>query len=485
VNIWYDVTDIAVWGLPHLTGIQRATVGILNGLAARNVECRLVRFDAQYGGFVPVKFAALPELIRRHLHASVTAADTLTPGADSALEAAAVPENGGGGPRSADGSAGAAPPREDPRLAFPSFKAAARDLRRQANRWVKMRFGKAASAECSPVTSAAGYPTGATVPQLKPPRVASAEFAAGDVLLSLGASWIHGGHAEAAAGLRTRGVRVARMIYDLIPTLKPQWLAPEHTRPITRWARRLLTESDHVFTISQFSRREIERYCSECGFSMPRLSVVRLGDVMQASQRPGEQPPLPRFVPTRPFFICVSTLDVRKNHRLLYDAWSLLAARGQDVCPDLLCIGTPHLYVADLLREIREDWLVNGRIHVLQGIDDRELAWYYGNCLATIYPSRYEGWGLPVAESLGQGRICLASNATSIPEISPDLPEFFEPHDPRRLAALVDRVIQDPAWRREREETIRRSFRPTAWTDTATQILQAIGADADGACRAA
>jgi glycosyltransferase involved in cell wall biosynthesis len=189
-----------------------------------------------------------------------------------------------------------------------------------------------------------------------------------------------------------------------------------------------------------------------------------------------EPPPLPRFVPSRPFFVCVSTLDVRKNHRLLYDAWSVLASRDAERCPDLLCIGTPHLFVDDLVREIRHDRLVNGRIHVLHGVDDHELAWYYANAAATIYPSRYEGWGLPVAESLGHGKLCLASRTASIPEISSDLPEFFDPLDVHGLVRLVDRAIDDPAWVAERQQVIRERFVPTPWTVTAAQVMAAVNA---------
>jgi glycosyltransferase involved in cell wall biosynthesis len=155
------------------------------------------------------------------------------------------------------------------------------------------------------------------------------------------------------------------------------------------------------------------------------------------------------------------------------------------VCPDLVCIGTPHLYVADLLREIRHDRTVNRHIHVLHGIEDCELDWYYKNCQATIYPSKYEGWGLPVAESLGHGRMCLASNATSIPEISSDLPEFFDPFDVHGLVTLVERVLDDPDWVRDREETIRETFQPTSWLETAAQVLAAIDGPAEQSRRSA
>lgn len=480
MNIWYDVSDLTGWRLPHLTGIQRVTVGILAGLSARGVQCRLVRFDHRRQTFVAVEVRDLPEAIRRHLPGLGLLGSSAPAGGESAGDASAAGTVTATRPPDANPAATVASrPALDPaaqrlRQSYRAFRLAARELRRDARRWVKTRLRPPAPAATLPAPVAVAA-MGVTR-SLAARNCGTAEpFAAGDVLVSLGATWGCSGHAEAASQLRERGVRVARMIYDLIPTLKPHWVLPDNVAPVTAWVRQLLAASDHVFTISEFSRQEILRYAAECGFREPDMSVVRLGDVMAAAAG-DEPPPLPRFVPQRPFFACVSTLDVRKNHRLLYDAWRQLAIRDPDTCPDLLCIGTPHLYVADLLRELTNDRLVNGRIHLLHGIDDHELAWYYRHCMATIYPSWYEGWGLPVAESLGLGKICLASSATSIPEISADLPEFFEPHDTRRLVELVDRVLRDPVWRECREDLIRRTFRPTAWSDTAAQLIGVIQA---------
>lgn len=312
-----------------------------------------------------------------------------------------------------------------------------------------------------------------------PPGLAG-PIAPGGSLVSLGASFAHPAHAACVAALRSRGVRVVRMIYDLIPTLKPEWVddpdhGVRHARPITEWARRTLGESDCVVTISEFSRLEILRYCAEAGIVPPPIVVVRLGDDMGALPA---HPPLPRFVPSRPFILCVSTLDIRKNHRLLYDAWCILAARDPAKTPDLVCVGTPHLYVKELLREMRLNRDVNQRIHVVHDCADEELAWYYRRCIATIYPSRYEGWGLPVAESLAQGRLVLASNATSIPEIGGDLPAYFDPVDVHGVVALVERARDDFQWVAAREQAIRERFVPTPWTRTASQVLEALGAAA-------
>jgi len=474
VTLWYDVSDLTTWTLPHLTGIQRTTVGILGGLIARGASPRLVRHDPTHQTFLPVTVADLPVAVRRHLPEAVglSSPTLIATGSSTAPPASPPPPvHRRRGLFHRDSLFGTSPAAIELRLAFREFKAAWRQFRKKLRRWSVVRF-----TESTPRPAGHASRFGhSTVPRPLPHADGQlGSFAPGDTLVSLGASWPIAGHAEAVAGLRRQGVCVLRMIYDLIPTIKPQWVDEPTVRQVTNWVRRVLTESDHVLTISNFSRSEIEAYCIESRFQVPPLSVVRLGDELDSAE--DDHPPLPRFAPNRPFFVCVSTLDIRKNHRLLYDAWQMLASRDPQNCPDLICLGVPHLYVADLMREIRQDRTVNGRIHFLHGVEDAELAWYYRHCAATIYPSRYEGWGLPVAESLGHGRLCLASNATSIPEISADLPAFFDPLDVPGLVALVEQTLHDPEWVREREAAIRDRFTPTPWTHTAGQVLAAVEA---------
>lgn len=496
MTTWYDVTDLMNWSLPHLTGIQRTTVGILNGLVARGSRPRLTAFNKATNGFEAVGPGDLPPMIRRHLPWLTRQPVASVASGPSDTDAQPLPfepfDETVATPRrrrrwiTRERIFGSSPEAQELRVAFRSHKSSARHLRRTIGRWVRVRsqeaLGRQRPQPAAPASPAFLPPVGSmTRPNPQPTMATKSPFVAGDLLLSLGASWIHTAHAPAVARERGRGVRVVRLIYDLIPTLKPQWVDDVDrgimiSGPITQWARRLITESDLVLTISEFSKQEIARYCAESGLVSAPVSVIRLGDVLE--QQGDEQPPLPQFVPRQPFFLCVSSLDVRKNHRLLYEAWGVLAARDPESCPDLVCVGSGNTYIQDLVREIRNDRDVNRRIHLLSGVEDCELDWYYRNCEATIYPSKYEGWGLPVAESLCHGRLCLASNATSIPEISPDLPEFFDPLDVHGLVALVQRTRDDPEWVRDREAEIRRRFTPTPWTHTAGQILAATGATA-------
>lgn len=476
MSIWYDVTDLRAWDRPYLTGIQRTTVGILRGLLEHGVEVRLAAFDSRRRCFVAAGPDSLPPVARDLLYSDAA------PAADSET-GAAPPVRKRTGRRIREAIFGTRPAADELRVAFRTWRKATGELAHRVRRWLRTRRSKR-SPPPLPAPWYTGLEAGSTRPQPTATPDTAGPFAAGDTLLSMGGTWPVSGHAEAVAATRTRGVTIVRMIYDLIPAIKPQWVSPTVCREFTHWTRSILENSDHVLTISEFSKREILRYCDECGFVAPPLSVVRLGDVIDAVHAT-EPPSLPRFVPSRPFFVCVSTLDVRKNHRLLYDAWSQLAAADPDTCPDLVCIGTKHLLVDDLLHEIRHDRAVNGRIHLLHDVSDRELAWYYAACTATIYPSRYEGWGLPVAESLGHGRLCLASNATSIPEIDDELPVFFDPLDAHELAGLVRRALDEPDWVSDREEALRTSFVPTPWSHTAGQVLAAVWPTTDSIRQAA
>jgi len=92
----------------------------------------------------------------------------------------------------------------------------------------------------------------------------------------------------------------------------------------------------------------------------------------------------------------------------------------------------------------------------------------------TVYPSHYEGWGLPVVERLAFGTPCLAADASSMPEAGGDLARYFRPDDvggaTRQIRALIDNPQELAAWR----DAVRARFRPLPWRRTAEAILAAI-----------
>jgi len=475
VTIWYDASGLVDWTRPHLGGIERTQAGILDGLHRVGVPVSLVRFRPGTGEFERVAEGDLPAAVRRMCPwlgppapppAPVAPTTVSPPPADAAADAKNRRRQ-----RRRETIFGNGPEGAAFHAAWVTFRTAGRELVSHAGRRLGIRRSSrplpASDPPAEAVMPAEAGKTGEAAACLS-----SVPFLPGDVLLSLGGTFATPGHPAAVDAARSRGVRIVRLVYDMVPVTKPQWLTPRTIE--VAWLRHVVERSDVVLTISACTRRELVAYCQEAGFTPPRIELIRLGDVLESARAVGLPPPLPRFVPERPFLLCVSSLNVRKNHRCLYDAWSVLASDRGAECPDLLCLGMSHDHVTELVHEIRNDRAVNRHLHLLDGVRDEELDWYYRSCIATIYPSKHEGWGLPVAESLGYGKLCLASSAASMPEIS-DLPEFFAPHDVPRVVALVNRCLDDPAWRIGREERIRREFRPTTWADTAAATLTAAG----------
>ena len=99
----------------------------------------------------------------------------------------------------------------------------------------------------------------------------------------------------------------------------------------------------------------------------------------------------------------------------------------------------------------------------------------YQGCLFTLFPSHYEGWGLPVTESLALGKPCIISNVTSLPEAGGDLARYLDPDDLAGTVRLIRAVISDRPGLAAWEAQVRRDFQPVPWEDSARAILEGIG----------
>jgi glycosyltransferase involved in cell wall biosynthesis len=116
----------------------------------------------------------------------------------------------------------------------------------------------------------------------------------------------------------------------------------------------------------------------------------------------------------------VSTIEIRKNHRLLVRVWQRLIARhGIEAVPALIFAGQIGWMVDDLLADLAASGHLARKTEHKPGLSDEGLDEAYRSCLFAVFPSLCEGWGLPIAESLAHGKFCVASNR--IPALSQSL----------------------------------------------------------------
>lgn len=460
MTLWFDVTDIRDWKYPYLTGIQRTIVSVLSELLRSRDDIRLFAFVRSERILQQVDAHSLPLVVQTCIRSS---------GGPNAGEAAA---HGAGS--IAAGAGSNSRPKVDLRRRLKKWigneaTQALRDFRSSGKAVARILWRKIHSA--NPASS----PRAAVAPlQISP---ASILFRPGDICLSLSATWGLPLYGEVIAANKIQGhAKCINLIYDLIPTLFPQWMPPGFSDVVTLWARQQMENADLILTISNFQKGEISRYMEAEKISPRSIEVVRLGDNpnFMASIAADKPLPLPRYIPDRKFVICVSSLDVRKNQSLLYQVWRRLAEGLGPDCPQLLLIGAQQLYVSDLLYQISRDRLVNKLVIHLDNVVDEELAWYYRNSEFTVYPSVYEGWGLPISESLSLGKYCIAGNMTSLPEAGGDLVDYFDPLDFVGCHKLVHRALTDPGYVKQREQLIRANYVPYTWAETASHVSEIV-----------
>ena len=168
----------------------------------------------------------------------------------------------------------------------------------------------------------------------------------------------------------------------------------------------------------------------------------------------------------------MGTLSAQKNQALLLQVWQLLIEDGYDP-PLLVMAGRRGHGISDLVLMLDTSNNLDERIRIFEGVTDGELATLYRNCLFTIFPSFVEGWGLPVGESLAYGKVCIASNAASIPEVGGDFAMYIDPYNARAAAAEVRRLFDDRAQLRRLEARIRKEFRPRTWYEHGAALITA------------
>lgn len=292
----------------------------------------------------------------------------------------------------------------------------------------------------------------------------------GDIIVSLGAGWGVPHYVKHIAEAKRRyGVKFSTLIHDLIPIEYESLVEQHHVVQFRNWLREAIPVSDVVLTTSQHSRNALVKLANDSGWPLPRVEVVEPGSGLNEQLTSGDLTTVD--LPQR-YVLFVSTIEIRKNHRLLVKIWRrLLERRGADAVPTLIFAGKIGWLVDDLLADLMASDYLGGKIVLMPGLSDAELRQAYRSSLFTVFPSLCEGWGLPIAESLMHGKFCVASNRTSIPEVGGDLVDYFDPANEDDVLAKIERLLLDPAYLKAREARLQAEYRPRTWTDCVHALI--------------
>lgn len=276
-----------------------------------------------------------------------------------------------------------------------------------------------------------------------------------------GSLYLNVGHANLREGLldglRVAGCRTAVMVHDLIPLEHPMDSGAGSPRRF-RGFLKAATGADLLLTNSRDTAKRLRRYLT-CSPVIAPLGV-----------EPARVDPI-RPHPADPAFLCVGTIEPRKNHALLLDIWASLGPAA----PRLRIAGRRGWRNRPVFDRLDHDPMMGQTVHELGVLDDRGLAAEIAGATALLFPSRAEGYGLPVAEALEMGTPVIASDLPALREVGGDAPEWLAPDDPDAWRMAILAYARRPSPMREAQLARIAEWRPQAWADHFAIVRTATG----------
>lgn len=299
-------------------------------------------------------------------------------------------------------------------------------------------------------------------------------FSADDILFSASAGWAFACYNEQVRVAKSCGTRVFQVFYDLIPALFPFFYEPGigFGDYFGAWCKEAFSLCDGAFSISVCTKNDMVSVFDLGEERASCIRVIRLGEdfSLPDDRKHGGV----RFSGAGKFLLSVGTLELRKNQTCLLNAYRLLAQKGHQDLPTLIIAGKKGWLDGEIEFQVRNDRYLNRLVRVVTDADDHELQWLYENCEFSLFPALYEGWGLPVAESLKAGKPCISSGISSMLEIAPELTIFASPYSAQEWAAAIDDLWCSPGKLTAMTAEVRSRYLPTPWAHTAQQILDEI-----------
>ena len=280
-----------------------------------------------------------------------------------------------------------------------------------------------------------------------------------------GVQLYHGLTGELPMGIRKTSIKTVVTIHDLIFLRHPEYYNGIDVKIYTWKFRQTLREADRIIAISERTRQDIIELG---GISGDCIDVVyqSCSPRFATDITPQQADEVHRHynLPQR-FILSVGTIEPRKN---IAEAVEALNHLPDDI--HLVAVGRPTEYSKQILQDISHSPLAP-RVHFLHGVPDAHLHTLYHEAEVFVYPSRYEGFGIPVIEAIHSGLPVVAATGSCLEEAGGPDGLYVSPDDPRALAAAVSDLLRGAPGREERIRRSRDYVRRFEGTDVAGQVL--------------
>ncbi|MDO6732340.1 glycosyltransferase family 1 protein [Marinovum sp. 2_MG-2023] len=279
--------------------------------------------------------------------------------------------------------------------------------------------------------------------------------------LPAGISYLNTGHSNLTdrviSALRcVRDARISVLVHDTIPLDFPQYQRPETQVKFKAFLGRVARHADLVIANSAVTRADFLRHCEAFG-RLPECIVAPLGiELAQPADLPNSA------FPDAPYFVCVSTIEPRKNHALLLDIWDSFAEEGRKAPYLLICGGRGWNNDAVFARLDRGNPLVQER----PGLSDGEISALLARSCGLVFPSLAEGYGLPPVEAAALGVPVICSDLEIFRETLADIPIYPAQPDVYSWRKVLEQV--------QKKKQPRALFHPPNWDSHFNIVLSSV-----------
>jgi glycosyltransferase involved in cell wall biosynthesis len=272
--------------------------------------------------------------------------------------------------------------------------------------------------------------------------------------------------------LQTERARFVNLVHDVIPLTYPEFARPNGAVLHARRLRTIDRLADGIIANSHATLAALEPHLTDRPGRVAR--VAHLG-----CEWSDPLPPLAGKEAERPYFLCIGTIEPRKNHLLLLNVWRRLAESMGDAAPRLVLIGRRGWENENVIDLLERSVALRGHVVEQPDVDDRQLTRLLAGARGVLLPSFAEGYGMPVAEALATGVPVICSDISALREAGGDLPDYLDPLDGVGwLRTILDYAKPDSPMRAAQCERMR-GWAPMSWSRHMDIVLDVVEAVAD------
>lgn len=246
------------------------------------------------------------------------------------------------------------------------------------------------------------------------------------------------------------------VVHDMTHELFPENVSIQD-RTI-EWKKKLVYKADRIVAISENTKRDIIKFYD---IDESKIEVIYWGTSMAVSKEKVEIDLPEKYI------LFVGNRNTYKNFNLFFKSIIPILKEKQDL--NLVCAGSSK-FSQEEMEMIQREELVD-RVKHIKFKNDKEQAYIYNNAICFVFPSLYEGFGLPVLEAFACDCPVVLSNTSSFPEVGGDAVEYFNPRDTKSIEDSVRRVVENPKLRKEMIQKGKQRLKIFSWDNAAKKFL--------------